>query len=77
MILGKTVKLRVVPVPELVEFSTRTAALQGSTSALGKVNFASSGSLRTKILTKVNKSFITILLLFRNPFIRRYKLIEI
>lgn len=57
MIAGKTVKLRVVPVPELVEFSTRTAALQGSTPTLGKVNFASAGSLRTKILTKVIKQF--------------------
>ena len=56
MIAGKTVKLRVVPVPELVEFSTRTAALQGSTPTLGKVNFASAGSLRTKILTKVKQS---------------------
>lgn len=64
MIAGKTVKLRVVPVPELVEFSSRTAALQGSTPTLGKVNFASAGSLRTKILTKVKQNIDCFLELF-------------
>ncbi|XP_066916654.1 unconventional myosin-XVIIIa-like [Clytia hemisphaerica] len=49
---GITVKLKVVPVPELAEFSARTAALQAHTPTLGKVNFSSAGSLRTKILTK-------------------------